>query len=170
MFENCSSLTEAPELPAPVLADSCYWGMFIGCTSLHEITCLATDISAVDCVQDWLNDVASSGVFYKNPEMEDWPLNSVSGIPEGWTVANYDGVEEQQDQVIVYPNPVVDKLHINGIDIQSVKVFDMQGRLVHSEDCGRADQVEVDFQGFTKGIYTVSVLSEGRSVNRQVVF
>ena len=34
MFENCSSLTTAPELPATTLAKYCYLGMFYGCTSL----------------------------------------------------------------------------------------------------------------------------------------
>lgn len=170
MFDGCTSLTRTPVLTAPVLAFECYAGMFELCSNLQEVTCLATDISATDCVKWWLEGVASSGNFYKAPEMEDWLLNSDSGIPEGWTVANYNGVEEQQDQVVVYPNPVADQLHITGEDIQSVKVYDMQGRLVHSKECGHVDQVEVDFQGFAKGIYIVSILSEGKVVNQQVVF
>ena len=34
MFENCKSLTAAPELPAATLASNCYNGMFYSCTSL----------------------------------------------------------------------------------------------------------------------------------------
>ena len=34
MFNGCTSLTTAPELPATTLAGSCYYGMFSGCTSL----------------------------------------------------------------------------------------------------------------------------------------
>ena len=34
MFMNCTSLTSAPELPATTLADGCYDGMFNGCTAL----------------------------------------------------------------------------------------------------------------------------------------
>ena len=34
MFEGCTSLTTAPELPATTLADNCYFSMFEGCTSL----------------------------------------------------------------------------------------------------------------------------------------
>ena len=170
LYWNCTSLTKGPDLPAQVLAPSCYEWMFENCTSLNEITCLATDISAENCVFEWMNEVGPSGVIYKAPEMEDWPLNSVSGIPEGWIAANYDGVEEQQGQLTVYPNPVVDKLRINDTDIQSVEVFDMQGRLVHSEDCDHADQVEIDFQGFARGIYSVSIKSAGRNVTKSVVF
>ena len=34
MFQGCTSLTTAPELPATTLASSCYANMFYGCTSL----------------------------------------------------------------------------------------------------------------------------------------
>ena len=34
LFEYCTSLTTAPELPATTLANNCYYSMFNGCTSL----------------------------------------------------------------------------------------------------------------------------------------
>ena len=37
MFEGCTSLTQAPELPATTLADGCYAYMFEGCTSLTQV-------------------------------------------------------------------------------------------------------------------------------------
>ena len=36
MFSNCSSLTQAPELPATTLANRCYNSMFYNCTSLTQ--------------------------------------------------------------------------------------------------------------------------------------
>ncbi len=36
LFQGCTSLTQAPELPAMTLADYCYSSMFYGCTSLTE--------------------------------------------------------------------------------------------------------------------------------------
>ena len=62
-------------------------GAFSGCTGLTEITCLATDISADGCVNNWLDDVADEGTFTKAVDMEDWPTGT-SGIPSGWTVQN----------------------------------------------------------------------------------
>jgi hypothetical protein len=38
MFDGCTSLTQAPELPATTLADYCYYYMFYGCTGLQNIT------------------------------------------------------------------------------------------------------------------------------------
>ena len=59
--------------------------MFYNCTSLSSIKCLATDISASYCTQNWVNGVAATGTFIKDPNMSSWPIG-VSGIPSGWTI------------------------------------------------------------------------------------
>ena len=85
MFYDCTSLTTAPSLPATTLATSCYLLMFYGCTSLNSITCLATDISASNCTNNWVSAVSVSGTFTKAASMNDW-TSGTSGIPNGWTV------------------------------------------------------------------------------------
>ena len=87
MFSGCTSLVTAPELPAEILTVGCYSYMFSGCTSLNYIKCLATDISASACLNNWVYGVASSGTFVKNPAMTSWPSGD-SGIPNNWTVQN----------------------------------------------------------------------------------
>lgn len=88
MFYGCTSLIEAPELLAETLIDYCYNQMFRGCTSLNKVTCLATNISAPNCVTNWLSGVSSTGTFYKDSSMSSWPSGS-DGIPSGWTIQNY---------------------------------------------------------------------------------
>ena len=88
MFRDCISLTTVPELPATTLKDYCYQFMFQGCTSLNNITMLATDISAFNCLSNWVNGVASTGTFTKAASMTSLPTG-VNGIPEGWTVKDY---------------------------------------------------------------------------------
>ena len=88
MFEGCTNLVTAPLLPASTLAKQSYHGMFSGCSNLKYVTCMATDISAEGCVYEWLDGVSSTGVFFKAPTMNDWPVDSQHGIPEGWTVVN----------------------------------------------------------------------------------
>jgi hypothetical protein len=46
---------------------------------------LATDISARDCLNSWVDGVSSTGIFVKHPDMTSLPTGS-SGIPNGWTV------------------------------------------------------------------------------------
>lgn len=86
MFNQCTSLTTAPELPATGLTSGCYTQMFYGCTSLNYIKCLATDISSTICTSRWVDGVASSGTFVKNASTT-WP-SGISGIPDNWTVQN----------------------------------------------------------------------------------
>ena len=88
MFSGCTSLTSAPELPAETLTYGCYQYMFNGCTNLNSVTCLATDISADYCTNNWLSGVATTGTFTKTAGMADWTIDSASGIPDGWTVEN----------------------------------------------------------------------------------
>ena len=89
MFCNCENLTNAPKLPAKTLAHSCYRYMFSGCKKLNNITMLATDISETDCLVEWVSGVASIGVFTKATEMTSLPKGE-NGIPEGWTVVDYE--------------------------------------------------------------------------------
>lgn len=89
MFCNCENLTNAPKLPAKTLAPSCYRYMFSGCKKVNSITMLATDISASSCLTEWVSDVNSEGIFTKAAEMTSLQMG-VNGIPEGWTVEDYE--------------------------------------------------------------------------------
>ena len=87
MFYGCTSLTTAPELSATTLADYCYSYMFYNCKKLNYIKMLATNISASNCLNNWVKGVSSTGTFVKNAAMTSLPTGA-SGIPSGWTVQN----------------------------------------------------------------------------------
>ena len=88
MFQYCTGIISAPILPALTLSESCYASMFKGCSSLNYIKCLATDISADNCTNNWVNNVANSGTFIKNDDMDEWLIDNVNGIPIGWTLVS----------------------------------------------------------------------------------
>ena len=87
MFQNCTSLTTAPALPATTLSRRCYEKMFEGCSNLNYIKMLATDISAYGCLNNWVNGVSPTGTFVKNNDLEDIP-SGVNGIPNGWAIVD----------------------------------------------------------------------------------
>ena len=87
MFKGCRSITTAPNLPATTLTSSCYSQMFMNCTNLNYIKCLATDISASSCTDNWVSGVASAGTFTKAASMTSWGSGN-NGIPSGWTVVD----------------------------------------------------------------------------------
>lgn len=85
LLRKCTSLTgAAPKLPAPILVQECYRQMFSEGTKITTITCLATDISALNCLDDWVANVPSGGTFYKAPGV-NYPSGQ-DGIPASWTV------------------------------------------------------------------------------------
>ena len=61
MFICCDKLKKAPQLPAEQLAARCYAYMFGACESLKAVTMLATDVSAEDCLTEWLQGTANGG-------------------------------------------------------------------------------------------------------------
>lgn len=87
MYYGCTSLTTAPELPATRLTAYSYNMMFRGCTNLSFVKCLATDVSARSCKDNWLRTVSSQGTFVKAVGMEGWAIGP-SGIPNNWTVVD----------------------------------------------------------------------------------
>ena len=59
MFYGCTSLTQAPALPATTLAVGCYYGMFYGCTSLTQAPALPATTLAEGCYQNMFSGCTS---------------------------------------------------------------------------------------------------------------
>ena len=87
MFQGCISLTTAPELSATTLTSNCYKQMFQNCNSLNSIKMLATNISGINYLTNWVQGVAATGTFTKDASMSTLPSGD-SGIPSGWTVVD----------------------------------------------------------------------------------
>lgn len=85
MFADCWYIETVPELPALILPAQCYRYMFLRCYPISRIKCLATNISARYCVDQWVVYVqTNSGVFIKHPDMQSWTIGG--NVPANWTV------------------------------------------------------------------------------------
>lgn len=104
MFADCETLETAPDLPATTLVSGCYGMMLYNCYQLNYIKMLATDISAYNCLYNWVENAGGytdwdedlqedvwvpndGATFVKAASMTTLP-SGVSGIPDGWTVQN----------------------------------------------------------------------------------
>ena len=56
LFETCSVLTSAPELPATKLADCCYYSMFYKCTNLTSAPVLPATTLAQECYSNMFTE------------------------------------------------------------------------------------------------------------------
>lgn len=96
MFRSCSGLNHAPLLRAPTLVKKCYEDIFFYCSKLSEVTCLATNISASECLFTWLThageNVSGPKTVYVDPSMTTKGTGSGDGkwnLSDGWTLQNY---------------------------------------------------------------------------------
>ena len=83
MFMYNNLLSTSPVLPASILTTGCYLMMYYNCGSLSVITTYADDISATNCLTNWVENVASTGTF-RNLGSATYSRDA-SGIPTGWT-------------------------------------------------------------------------------------
>ena len=64
-----------------------------------------------------------------------------------------DAVEDvKTNQLLVYPNPTQDILLISGIESQQLRVYDVQGKLVHQEQ-----GTEVHVSHLSNGVYILQI-------------
>ena len=59
LFQDCTALTSAPELPATTLAESCYSAMFSGCKSLKSAPKLPATTLALGCYDSMFSGCTS---------------------------------------------------------------------------------------------------------------
>ena len=72
MFKGCASQTTTPDLPATILANSCYSSMFYGCTLLASVRIGYTGTVAdapISAFKNWVDHVATVSIFcYKSSD------------------------------------------------------------------------------------------------------
>lgn len=85
MFYGCKSIVNAPELPATTLAPGCYQYMFQSCTKLNYIK--VNFSSWIDnTTNNWVVGVSSTGEFNAPSNLP--VIVGDSNVPTGWTVTN----------------------------------------------------------------------------------
>ena len=95
MFSGCTQLTQAPVLPAYKLAGYCYYEMFRDCSVLSSVTMLATDISAPECLTNWLTNAGTNARLRTLKLAKQEVYNAMQEyknynyLPDGWRVNYY---------------------------------------------------------------------------------
>lgn len=89
MFSNCSSLTQAPELPATTLASNCYYYMFRGCTSLTQAPKLPATTLADYCYSHMFYDCTNVNSVDMKKSVEGIYDNGKHGTLKDGIAINY---------------------------------------------------------------------------------
>ena len=74
--------------------------------------------------------------------------------------ANTDLTSIEEAGISLYPNPVVDVMHLNHLIVGSrIEIFDISGRMVLSQQVSNIEE-RINLSELSKGVYTISVLNE----------
>jgi hypothetical protein len=78
-----------------------------------------------------------------------------------------DNLEMKESKVTIYPNPATNQLNIvwEEVEVEEIKIISFQGRVVKSVPTkGSKGQKVIDINGFSPGVYFVSVGSTMRKL------
>ena len=82
MFSKCSSLTQAPALPATTLSNKCYYHMFGNCTSLTQAPALPATTLAGECNDSkFYNCTKVTELHYPASVQNDSTFTGMPGSP-----------------------------------------------------------------------------------------
>ena len=95
MFKGCTSITTTPELPATTLDDYCYKGMFYGCTEIETAPTLQATTLATGCYNEMFYGCSSLNdisLYYTGNFSTTYFNDWVNGVASTGTLM-YDGTD-----------------------------------------------------------------------------
>ncbi|MEN8194445.1 MAG: T9SS type A sorting domain-containing protein [Bacteroidota bacterium] len=76
--------------------------------------------------------------------------------------------ESKLINAVVFPNPANDVVTVKGVDLNEVKIFDIQGKILFEQDSIN-EQIEIDILNFESGTYLVKVVSNNGSLVEKLI-
>ena len=76
--------------------------------------------------------------------------------------------EEYATNLILYPNPVKDLLHVGCDNLKQYDVFSVDGKLIRSSQTD-SDEDIIDLSGLESGIYMLRITSDKGAVTRRII-
>ena len=79
-------------------------------------------------------------------------------------LAHFDVPEHPENAVTVYPNPVKDRLFVNGENVQTVEVYNLVGQQVMT-----SNETTLDLGDLMTGVYFIRIIADGRANVQRIV-
>lgn len=78
--------------------------------------------------------------------------------PESFTL-DVHSLEENNHTILLYPNPAKEEITIffSSLEIASIRIMDINGRLIGTENSFSGTQHKINLSGFTPGIYIIEL-------------
>tara|TARA_R110000764_G_scaffold173788_1_gene260425 strand:- start:57 stop:509 length:453 start_codon:yes stop_codon:yes gene_type:complete len=131
----------------------------------------ASCLYSADCITGpgepyWLNDPCYAWVI----DIDDYCCNNAwdtdcqslyNYCEDGWTGTTF--LHEFRDQLIVYPNPAINKININ--KFVDIRVYNVIGDMIISED-----NINIlDVSKIKSGMYNLQIMYKNKLINKRII-
>lgn len=108
-------------------------------------------------------------ILLSGGEDNNYDLTLINGT---LTIATVPGLVPEQSQIMIYPNPVVDRLHIDfpqylSGQVITVQLFDLEGRKLRSREV-KGYGIELDVRGLPSGLLILQMSANGEVIRKRV--
>ena len=130
-----------------------------------EMDWIEVDVETEGYVEAIIEDLEENTYYEYMMECEFANGGWLSMGPQMEFETGYDAVEETAEEIIVYPNPTSDFIHILGLEAVKVQVFNTIGQMVKTIDNAN----EINVSEWAKGMYLLRITAaEGKVFERKV--
>lgn len=150
-------------------------------SNLQIVSCSGNKLSSLNLKNGNNANLSTSSTFKNNSSLSCIQVDDVSYSTTNWATlkdatASYStscslGIDEKAfENLLIYPNPVINTLHIDNLLLDNVKLYDVAGKLVKSNSFnGFTATNTVDLSGIGSGIYYIYLQSNGLTTVRKIV-
>lgn len=94
--------------------------------------------------------------------------------PEGvsrryWFVCSFYGVDEQQANAVVYPNPTSGLITVEADNMERVRVVNMLGQVMEETAVDHADKMTLNLADLPASVYLLEIKTKEGLVKRRIV-
>lgn len=106
--------------------------------------------------------------YFENPDLTDWvttPCDSLNELYDTLLYVNH--IDNSTHDLIIYPNPNNGVLNIlsENANIESVKLFSLEGKLITSAQTkGKTNFTQINLTDLTSGIYIINVRTDNNNL------
>jgi Leucine-rich repeat (LRR) protein len=183
-----NSITSLPNLPNSLLSLDCSYNTITSLpslpNSLYELYCQYNNISCFPTFPNSINPPYATGPNQIKYSL-DLASNPFTCLPNYisamsstllafpiCTTSCTAGLEElstEIDQIIVYPNPSLDKFTIetNEVERQKIELLDINGKLILKQEINSKENINVS--NLNNGVYLLKIKNGKKTINKKII-